>query len=77
MNPTRTTPRSQTMIDNIFYSEVQPKIIASNIATDISDPLTHVIAIPGRHTEHLNKDIYRRNYKALNHDKFKEDLHTI
>ena len=28
MNPTRITPRSQTLIDNIFYREVQPKIIA-------------------------------------------------
>ena len=26
MNPTRITPRSQTLIDNIFYSEAQPKI---------------------------------------------------
>ena len=26
MNRTRITPRSQTLIDNIFYSEVQPKI---------------------------------------------------
>ena len=77
MNPTRITPTSQTLIDNLFYSEVHPKIIAGNIATDISDHLTQFIAIPGRHTEHLNEDIYRRNYKALNHDKFKEDLHTI
>ena len=77
MNPTRITPRSHILIDNIFYSEVQPKIIACNIATDISDHLTHVIAIPGRHTEHLNEDIYRRNYKALNHHKFKEDFNKI
>ena len=77
MNPTRITPRSQTMIDNIFYREVQPKVIAGNIATEISDHLTQFIAIPGRHTEHLNEDIYRRNYKALNHHKFKDDLHTI
>ena len=28
MNPTRITPRSQTLIDNIFYNEVQHKIIA-------------------------------------------------
>ena len=26
MNPTRITPRPQTLIDNIFYSEAQPKI---------------------------------------------------
>ena len=62
MNPTRITPTSQTLTD----SEVQPKIIAGNIATHISDHLTKFIAIPGRHTEHLHEDIYRRNYKALN-----------
>ena len=28
MNPTRITLRSQTLIDNIFYNEVQHKIIA-------------------------------------------------
>ena len=48
-----------------------------NIATDISDHLTQFIVIPGRHTAHLNEDIYRRNYKALNHDKFKEDFNKI
>ena len=66
MNPTKITPRSQTLIDNIFYNEVQPKIIAGNIATDISDHLIQFIAIPGkRNTEHLNEDIYRRNYKTI------------
>ena len=63
MNPTRITLRSQTLIDNIFYNEVQHKIIAGNITTDISDHLTKFIAVPGRHNEHLNEDIYRRNYK--------------
>ena len=77
MNPTRITPTSQTLIDNIFYSEVQPKIIAGNIATDISDHLTQFIAIPGRHTEHLNEDNYRRNYNTSNHDKFKEGFNKI
>ena len=42
MNPTRITPRSQTLTDNIFYNEVQPKIIAGNIATDISDHLNTI-----------------------------------
>ena len=39
MNPIRITPRSQILIENIFYSEVQPKIVAGSIATDISDHL--------------------------------------
>ena len=78
MNPTRITPRSQTLVDNIFHNEVQPKIIASNIATDISGHLTQFIAIPVKqHTEHLNEGIYRRNCKTLNHDKFKEDFNKI
>ena len=77
MNPNRITPRSKTLIDNIFYNEVQSKIIAGNIATDISDHLTQFIAIPGRYTEHSNEDIYRRNYKTINQDKFKEDFNKI
>ena len=78
MNPTRMTRRSQTLIDNIFYNAVQPKIIAGNITTDISDHLIQFIAIPGKwHTEHLNEYIYIRNYKTLNHDKFKEDFNKI
>ena len=31
MNPTMMTPKSQTLIDNIFYNRVQPKIMASSI----------------------------------------------
>ena len=78
MNPTRITPRSQALTDNILYIEVQPKIIAGNIATDISDRLIQFIAIPGKwHTEHLNEVIYRRKYKTLNHNKFKEDFNKI
>ena len=77
MNPNRITPRSKTLIDNIFYNEVQSKIIAGNIATDISDHLTQFIAIPGRYTEHSNEDIYRRNYKTINQDQFKEDFNKI
>ena len=78
MNPTRITLCSQTLIGNIFYHEIQPKIIAGNIATDISDHLIQFIAIQGKwHTEHLNEDICRRNYKTLNHDKFKENFNKI
>ena len=69
INPTRITHRCQTLIDNILYNEVQPKII--------SDHLTEFVTIQGGHNEHLNEDIYRRNYKTSNHDKFKEDFDKI
>ena len=75
MKPTRITPRSQTLIDNIFYNEIQPNVMSGNITTDISDHLTQFLIIPGKwHADNSNEDVYRRNYKTLNHNKFKEDF---
>ena len=66
------------MIDNIFFNEIQSNIIAGNITTDISDYLTKFVAIPGDwHTEINSEDIYRRNYKNLNSDKFKDELGKV
>ena len=78
VKPTRITPRSQTLIDNIFFNEIQSNIISGNITTDISDHLTQFVAIPGDwHPEITSEDIYRRNYKNLNSDKFKEEFGRI
>ena len=45
---------------------------------DISDHLTKFVAIPGDwHPEITSEDIYRRNYKNLNSDKFKEEFGRI
>ena len=35
--PTRATPRSQTLIDNIFSNIIEEDIISDNITTTISD----------------------------------------
>ena len=51
MNPARITPCSQTLIDNIFYNEVQRKIIAGNIATDISQGVNQKIIIGVERTQ--------------------------
>ena len=78
IKPTRITSRSQTLIDNIFINELHSNIVAGNITTDVSDHLTQFVAIPGDwHTEISCQDIYRRNYKNLNSDKFKEDFNKI
>ena len=46
--------------------------------TIISDHLTQFVPIPGDwHTELSSQDIYRRNYKDLNSDKFKEDFNKF
>ena len=44
--PTRITPRSKTLIDNIFYNNFNESIISGNLITDISDHLAQFIIIP-------------------------------
>ena len=78
IKPTWITLRSQPLIDNISINELHSNIVADNVTTDISDHLTQFVAIPGDwHTEIFNQDIYRRNYKNLNSDKFKQNLNKI
>ena len=78
IKPTWITLRSQPLIDNISINELHSNIVADNVTTDISDHLTQFVAIPGDwHTEIFSQDIYRRNYKNLNSDKFKQNLNKI
>ena len=59
VKPTRITPRSQTLIDNIFFNEIQSNITAGSITMDISDHLTQFLAIPDDwHPEITSEDIY-------------------
>ena len=73
IKPRCITPRSQTLIDNIFYTELDKNILAGNITTDISDHLTQFVAIPIQGPLSTEKnDIYKRNYKNFNSEKFKD-----
>ena len=43
---TRITPRSKTLIDNIFYNSFNETIISGNLITDISEHLAQFIITP-------------------------------
>ena len=78
--PTRITPRSQTLIDNIFYNEIKTNIIAGNIITDISDHLTQFVSVPFEDSSHLinpKEELYLRNFIKLNSNNFKQDFDNI
>ena len=79
VKPTLITSRSQTLIGNIFLNEPQSNIIAGNITTDISDHLTQFVAIPDiwHNPEIPNEEIYKKNYKKLNSDDFKNEFNNI
>ena len=46
--PTRITASSNTLIDNIFYSDFFKKIKAVNIVTTIFDHINQFLAIPSK-----------------------------
>ena len=66
MSLTRVSPRSQTLIDNIF-SNIEEDIISSNITTTNSD---HYIQFKNQIKSKTNTERtkFARNYKSLNKD---------
>ena len=44
--PTRITPRSKTLTDNIFFNEINEAAISGNLITDISDHHAQFLITP-------------------------------
>ena len=63
--PTRITPRSKTLIDNIFFNEINEAALSGNLVTDISDHHAQFLIIPKTLENNLNKVTLRRSYKTL------------
>ena len=63
--PTRLTPLSKTLIDNIFHSGISNDIQSGNILTNISDHLSQILFLPSKKNNNTNSDIYQRNFKNL------------
>ena len=72
--PNRITPRSKTLIDNIFFNKINEAAISGNLITDISDHhaqffITHKIL-----ENDPNKVTLRRSYNNFHNELFKNDL---
>ena len=74
-SPTRVTPRSQTLIDNIF-SNIVEDIILGNNTTIISDHYIQFVLFKNqiKSKTNIEKTNLARNYKLLNIDLFEYDL---
>ena len=72
--PTRITPRSKTLIDNIFYNNFDDSIISGNIITDISDHLTQFLITPKVLENEPKKSIYKICFKNFNEELFENNL---
>ena len=79
-SPTRITPNSKTLTDNIFYNIVTKNIISGNITTSISDHLTQFLLISNQNpfSKHqmLNTDD-KRSFRNINSMAFEEDTKRI
>ena len=77
-SPTRITPRSKTLIDNIFSTDANAETFSGNIVTTIPDHLAQFLSFSLKQTPHKKKkEIYKRNYKNFNVGQFMSDLRNF
>ena len=75
---THLSPRSKTLIDNIFTTDNSEDAISGNILTTISDHLAQFILYPTEQLKRDNKmDIYKRSFKNFKPQDFQRDLQNI
>ena len=75
-SPTKVTPRSQSLIDNIFSNIIEDEIISGNITTTISDHYAQFTLFKNKTKSLKNRKIakFARNYKTLDKEMFDSDL---
>ena len=77
-SPTRVTPRSKTLIDNIFSTDTANEVIAGNILTTLSDHLAQFLLFPIKRTKLESKaNNYCRNFKRFDPKIFLHNLQNI
>ena len=72
--PTQITPRSKTLIDNIFLNDINEVITSGNLITNISDHLVQFLITSNVLKNKPNKLILKRCFKKFNEDLFVNDL---
>ena len=76
--PTRLTVRSRTLIDNIFTNSVEENSTSGNLECCISDHLAQFVTfLNQRVLQQNNHTKYKRSYKNLDTNKFKNELQSI
>ena len=63
--PTCITPRSKTLIDNIFFNKINEAAISGNLVTDILDHHARFLITPRILENDPNKVTLRRSFKNL------------
>ena len=76
--PTCLTVHSKTLIDNIFTNSVEENSVSDNLECCISDHLAQFLIFPSQRVlKQSNHSKYKRSYKNLDAEKFKDELQSI
>ena len=73
--PSRVTPRSKTLIDNIFSNNIEDGSISGNIVTIICDHYAQFLLLQNLTNKNPTKsEIYHQNFTELNKNNLERDL---
>ena len=68
--PSRVTPRSKTLIDNIFLNNIEDGSISGSIVITISDHYAQFLLLQNLNNKNpTNSEIYNQDFKKLNKNK--------
>ena len=77
--PTRITPSSKTLIDNVLYNRFSPDIYSGNLTVSISDhsPQFVIIPIKNKISNSKKQNITIRDFKNLDYNMLKNSFQSI
>ena len=76
-SPTRITPRSKTLLDNIFSTFPPEDVRGGNLIISVSDHLAQYFFLNNTEIETSKKKMYQRNFKNFHKEAFEIDLKNI
>ena len=74
IQPTRVTPNTATIIDNIFTNNITDDIICGNILLTFSEHLSQFVSVNRGKIDYKKINIYERDYSKFTVESFCDDL---
>ena len=72
--PTRVTPHSSTIIDNIFTNDIEKNIKSGVIMTDFSDHYSQFVSMKKPKIDYKSITSYSRDYSKFSAESFRDDV---
>ena len=74
IQPTRVTPNTATIIDNIFTNNITDDIICGNILLTFSEHLSQFVSVNRGKIDYKKINMYERDYSKFTVESFRDDI---